>query len=100
MNFFIKCGSYEIQFQGLKRCKVGKYLIRYKFTVYGNEYGSNLDTYIIVKKRVIDEKKRQKMDLFRNKYGIPSNLIDDNKLIEILEKYNYNFEKAYFEIYN
>jgi hypothetical protein len=92
--------SYEIQFQGLKNCKVGKYIVRYKFTINGNEYGSNLDTYIIVKKRVIDEKNRQKMDLFRNKYGIPSNLIDDNKLIEILEKYNYNFENAYSEIYN
>ena len=40
------------------------------------------------------------MKLFRDQYSVPSNLINDNKLIEILEKNNYDFEKAKNEIFD
>ena len=93
--------NYEINFNGLKNLKEGKYKVCYKFTVNEYIYGKDLIGYIIIKKNENEENQQFKMmKQFRDSYGITKNVIDDEKLNDLLQKYNFNFENTYSGIFS
>ena len=98
--------NYDINFNGLKNVKAGKYKASFNFMVNGKKYGSDLIIFVIIKEKKEKEEeekknnnninnKKEEIKKFREEYGISSLEYPDEKIIELLEKYNYDFDSTF-----
>ena len=97
--------NYDINFNGLKNVKAGKYKASFNFMVNGKKYGNDLIIFVIIKEKKEKEEeekknnninnKKEEIKKFREEYGISSLDYPDEKIMELLEKYNYDFDSTF-----
>ena len=87
---------------------VGKYEAEMIFLVDGKKYGDEIDLNITIEKKEgkIDDDSNAakvhaaKVQSFRDTYGLSREDYPDEKLLELLQKHNYDFAKAFYALFD
>ena len=96
--------SYEIILKNIGQFFAGEYNSYLLFNANGQNYGDKISLKVVIKKKENQKKKEidehlEKVKDFRNNFGLDENEYPDEKLLEILKKYNFNFEKAFESLF-
>ena len=91
--------NYSAIVKDLGQRQVGEYKAYLLFYVDGERYGEKLLLKIIIKekKETNDDKYLKKIEEFRDNFGLNEDEYDNEKLLEVLKKADFEFERA-FEI--
>ena len=94
--------SYDAIFDALKEIKVGEYKSYLTFENSEDVFsGEKLTLKIIIKKKKNEiEQNIDKIRDFRDNYALSTEDYSDRKLLEILKKNNFNFDKAFESLFN
>ena len=94
--------SYNANFGDLKNIKSGEYKSYLTFENNGNVFsGEKLTLKIIIKKKKNEiEQNMDKVQDFRDNYALSTEDYSDGKLLEILKKNNFIFDKAFESLFN
>ena len=94
--------SYNANFGDLKNIKEGEYKSYLTIENNGNVFsGEKLILKIIIKKKKNEiEQNIDKIRDFRDNYALSTDDYSDGKLLEILKKNNFNFDKAFESLFN
>ena len=94
--------SYNAKFSDLKNIKAGEYKSYLTIENNGNFFsGEKLTLKIIIKKKRNEiEENIDKIRDFRDNFSLSIEDYSDWKLLEILKKYNFNFDKAFESLFN
>ena len=95
--------NYEINMEDLHVYPVGQYEAEMIFQVDGKKYGDEIDLNITIKKKegkIDDNGNAAKVQSFRDTYGLSREDYPDEKLLELLQKHNYDFPKAFSALFD
>ena len=94
--------SYNVNFGDLKEIKVGEYKSYLTIENSGKSFsGEKLVLKIIIKKKKNEiEQNIDKIQDFRDNYALSTEDYSDGKLLEILKKNNFIFDKAFESLFN
>ena len=88
--------NYKIVFNNISNLNRGIYKLCYTFTVNNKQFGEDLYVFLIIKEmNSIKEKIRE----FREQFAIDDGHCTDSEIGQALEKCNYDFEKAFGELF-
>ena len=88
--------NYKIVFNNISNLNKGIYKVCYNFTVNNKQYGDSLDAFLIIKEM---NSIKDKIKEFRETYMIDEENLPDSEIGIVLEKCNYDFEKAFGELF-
>ena len=105
--------NYDIILNDLNNYKIGEYKATYNFMINNEKYGKELNIFVIIKEKEEDNDddndennkinngndKEAKIKEFREAYGISNLVFSDEKIIECLEKYSYDFESTFSALF-
>ena len=95
--------EYEINMEDLHVYPVGKYEAEMIFQVDGKKYGDEIDLNITIEKKegkIDDDSNAAKVQSFRDTYGLSREDYPDEKLLELLQKHNSDFPKAFAALFD
>ena len=87
--------NYKIVFNNISNLNKGVYKICYKFTVNNKQFGDSLYVFLIINEM---NSLKDKIKEFREQYMIDDN-ITDSEIGQVLEKCNFDFVKAFEELF-
>ncbi len=94
---FNEIKEYDITFNELDSYPAGEYKIVLNFEINGENYGDKIEINLTIKEKDDD---LIKVNEFRNIYGLNEDDYPDGKLLELLQKFNFDFEKAFDSLAN
>ena len=89
--------EYEIEFRDIEQYPTGEYNCSLNFEVNGEKYGERIDFKIIIKEK---NKDLDKVKNFREIYNLPNDEYPDDKLLDALQKNNFNFQSTFSSLFN
>ena len=89
--------EYEIEFPDIDQYPSAEYNCSLNFEVNGEKYGESIDFKIIIKEI---NKDLDKVKNFREIYSLPNDEYPDDKLLDALQKNNFNFQSTFSSLFN
>ena len=80
----------------------GEYNLFYKLDINGKPIGEKLTLRIIVKEKILDNEIEQDLDTikeFREAFNLSEEEYSDDRLLEVLKKNNFEFEKSFENLF-
>ena len=89
--------EYEIELRDVDQYPMGEYNCNLNFEVNGEKYGEKIDFKIIIKEK---NKDLDKINEFRTTFNLSKDDYPDDKLLDVLQKKNFNFQSAFSSLFN
>ena len=93
--------QYEIIFKGLSKYPPNEYKSKLHFCVNGITLGENLVLKFIIKEKIIPELKKykNKINEFRDLFGLLNEDYPDNLLLNVLKENNFDYTQAFSALF-
>ena len=98
--------KYQIIFDNLNPYPSGEYKAGLIFEVDEKMYGDELELLVVIKEKqkIIEDKNENNhakvLKEFRDSYGLTDNTFSDEKLLDVLQKHNFNFVDAFTSLFD
>ncbi len=94
--------NYTLFLKNTGKMPKGDYKSYLLFYSNGKRYGDKILIKVSIKEKekVNDDEDMEKVREFRDNFGLSEEDFDDERLLEVLQKYNFQFDKAFEDLFN